>query len=160
MDFLDIVKHSKGDEAKMWTSVKHISETVKTLKESHPELARKFMKEQYELMNGKHINEWLAKELVSKMWHKDSNGNDVMGEAVTPEEAMTLISDMTAEKQAKCKWDAYVAANAFIHDTSRSGVAISKSDMLKLAKMFWYHDDDMGDNCHKVYWYFQDWIYE
>lgn len=160
MNFYEIVKHSKGDEAKMLESVKHISATVEALKEAHPELARKFMKEQYELMNGKHINEWLAKELVSKMWHKDANGNEIMGEAITPEEAMVLIADKTADKQAKCKWDAYVAANAFIHDLGKSGVPLSKADMLKLAKSFWYHDDDMGDSCHKVYWYFKDWIFE
>lgn len=158
MDFLNIVKHSKGDEAKMWASVKHISETIEKLKEAHPELARKFKEEQYELMNGKHINEWLAKELVSKMWHKDSNSNDVMGEAVTPEEAMTLISDMTAEKQAKCKWDAYVGANAFMHDLSKTG--FPKGEILKAAKMFWFHDEDMGEKCDKVYWYFKDWIFE
>lgn len=160
MNFIDIVKHSNGDEAKMWASVKHISATIEELKEAHPELARKFMQEQYELINGKHINEWLAKELVSKMWHKDANGNEVMGEAITPDEAMALISDKTDDKQAECKWDAYVAANAFAHDTGKSGVNLSKTDMLKLAKSFWYHDDDMGDNCHKVYWYFKDWIFE
>ena len=160
MNFYDIVKHSKGDETKMLESVKHVSETVERLEEVHPELARKFKKEQYELMNGRHINEWLAKELVSKMWHEDINGKEVMGEVVTPEEAMMLIADMTSEKQAKCKWDAYVAANAFAHDIGGSGVSLSKADMLKLAKSFWFHDDDMGDKCHKVYWYFKDWIFE
>ena len=159
MKYIDIVKHSKGDEALMWASVKHISETIDKLAEVHPELARTFKQEQYELMNGKHINEWVAKELVSKMWHKDINGKEVMGEAVTPEEAMMLISDMAPEKQAECKWDAYVAANAFAHDTGKSGVPLSKTDLLKLAKSFWFHDDDMSAGCHKVYWYFKDLIF-
>ena len=114
------------------------------------------MEAQYEAMNGKHINEWLAKKLVSKMFHTDANGNTVSGELVTPEEAMTLIADKPAEKQAKCKWDAYVAANTSVHDGIGSGV--SKADILKLAKHTWFHDEDMKEP-HKVYWYFKDWIF-
>ena len=61
-----------------------------------------------------------------------------------------------AEKQAKCKWDAYVAANAFAHDLGATGM--SKADIMKAATAFWFHDEDLG-NKHKVYWYFKDKIF-
>jgi len=160
MDYKDLMKLSKGNEEIMWKSIDHVCDLLETLKEKDPKLVREFMEKQYELMNGKHIPQALAKQMVSKMWHKDLNGNMVEGETITPEEAMMLISDKSEEKKVECRWDAYVAANAFAHDIAKSGVSMSKNDMLRLAKSFWYHDDDMGDNCHKVYWYFKDWIYE
>ena len=157
LKYSELVKSSKGDEEMMWQSVSHIEEFLEEVRKTEPEKVRKFMEAQYEAMNGEHINEWLAKKMVSKMYHTDANGNPVSGEAVTPEEAMTLIADKPAEKQAKCKWDAYVAANAFAHDLGTTGM--SKADIMKASKAFWFHDEDLG-NKHKVYWYFKDWIFE
>lgn len=108
--------------------------------------------EEYIEQNGKHFNESLAKKIVSTMWHEDLNKNRIEGEAVTPQEAQTLLGDMNDEKAKKCYWDAYVAANAFMHDVGKSG--IPKNDVLKAAKFFWFSDDDMEDGCHKVFWYF------
>lgn len=156
INYKEIVESSKGDEAKMWESVFHISDFVAKIAEVHPEITREFLTEQYELMNGKHLNEWLAKKLVADMWHTDISGNKVVGEAITVEEAMQLVSDKPTEKQSKCKWDAYVAANAFAHDLGTTG--ISKSDVLKAAKAFWFKDEDMAGK-HKVYWYFKDKIF-
>ena len=118
------------------------------------------MEEQYELMNGKHLNEWIAKALVTNMWHKNASSNEVIGEQFSPEEAMAILSDQTPEQQAKCKWDAYVAVNAFAHDLGKSGVSLTKSDLFKLAKAFWFGDDDLSDSSHKVYWYFKDQIFK
>ena len=156
LKYSELVKSSKGDTEMMWQSVDHIEEFLEEVKKTEPDKVRAFMEKQYEAMNGKHINEWLAKKLVSMMFHTDANGNTVSGEVVTPEEAMTLIADKPAEKQAKCKWDAYVAANTSVHDGIGSGV--SKADILKLAKHTWFHDEDMKEP-HKVYWYFRDWIF-
>lgn len=142
MDYLSLVKNSNGTKETMWKSVEHISGLLKEMKEAHPELVRKFMEEEYELMNGRHICERLAREMVSEMFHTDSMSKRVSGEAITPEEAMLLISDKTPEQQEKCKWDAYVGANAFMHDLAKTGY--SKNDILKAAKMFWFHDEDMG----------------
>ena len=108
--------------------------------------------EEYVAHNGRHFNETLAKRIVSQMWHDDASGKKVEGEVVTPSEAQVLLSDMTEEKSKKLYWDAYVAANAMVHDTVTSGV--QKPEIMKIAKHFWFHDDDMGDGCHKVFWYF------
>ena len=158
MDYLSLVKNSNGTKETMWKSVEHINDLLRGMKEAHPDIVRKFMEEEYELMNGRHICERLAKEMVSKMFHTDNAGRTVTGEAATPDEAMYLVSDKNVETQLKCKWDAYVGANAFMHDLGKTGYP--KNDILKAAKMFWFHDEDMGEKCDKVYWYFKDWIFE
>lgn len=156
LKYSELVKGSKGNEEMMWLSVDHVDDFLDEIKQIAPEKVRAFMQEEYENMNGQHINETLAKKMVSEMFHTDANGNTVSGELVTPEEAMTLIADKPAGKQALCKWDAYVGANAFMHDLGASGMP--KSEIMKAAKHFWFHDEDMKEP-HKVYWYFKDWIF-
>jgi len=140
----------------MWESVDHVNMFLAELKETHPEMVRKFMEKEYEALNGKHINEWLARKIVQSMYHTAPDGKLVSGKAVTPEEAMALVADMPQDKQAQCKWDAYVAANAFAHDLATAG--FNKAELMKAAKAFWFHDDDMADK-NKVYWYFRDLIF-
>lgn len=156
LTYKQIVDWSKGDESKMHESVDQISAFIEEAKESHPEMARKFLKGQYEVMNGMHICENLARKMVACMWHETEDGKVVKGEAVTPEEAMVLVEDKSEEKQEKCRWDAYVAANAMMHDIAETG--LSKSDIMKVAKHFYFHDDDFKEK-HKVFWYFKDWIF-
>lgn len=159
LKYKDIIKNSKrGNEKTMWNEVDRVDCLVAKLREENPQMARDFLKGSYEDMNGRHINEWLAEMMVNEMWHKDAKGNVVQGVIVAPIEAERLLLDsMDAEKKEKMKWDAYVAANAFAHDLANTGH--STADIMVIAKHFWFHDDDMGDNCHKVYWYFEDWIF-
>lgn len=157
LTYKEIVDHADGTTDTMHESVEHISRFIGELKETHPELARKFLMEQYVLMNGEHIKEWLARKMVACMWHESDDGTVIKGQVVTPDEAMSLIADKPTEKQEKCRWDAYVAANAFSHDLGT--ISLSKSDIMKAAKAFWFHDDDFNES-HKVYWYFKDWIFE
>jgi hypothetical protein len=161
LTYKDIIKHSeKGSEKMMWDAVDRVDCLIEELRKSNPDMARDFLKGEYEAMNGKHINEWLAKEMVDKMWHKENNGKEektVQGQLVTPQEAMRLLDGYDADKQMKMQWDAYVAANAFMHDLANTGQP--QSVIMATAKHFWFHDDDMGDPCGKVYWYFEDWIF-
>lgn len=158
LTYKEILESSKrGNESTMWDAVERVDCHIEKLRKAEPELAREFLQKEYESLNGQHLNEWIARKMVQMMHHTATDGSTVKGEAVTPEEAMTLIADKPAEKQAKCKWDAYVAANAFAHDLGATGM--SKADIMKAAKAFWFHDEDLG-NKHKVYWYFRDWIFE
>ena len=157
LTYKDILKHSpRGGEAKMWDAVERVDRLIDKLREEEPEMARDFLKGEYEAMNGRHVNEWLAKEMVNNMWHYE-DGKTVKGEAVTHKDAMGLLDGMDEEKREKMQWDAYVAANAFMHDMG--GTKLSESEIMDAARHFWFHDDDMGDTCHKVYWYFEDWIF-
>ncbi len=154
MNYTELIRSSYGSEEQMWDAVARVDGFLEQARKAHPGMVRDFMEQQYEAMNGKHINEWLAKKLVSEMWHTGPSGEKVMGEAVTPDEAMQLVSAYVTPEQYK--WDAYVAANAFAHDLGTTG--IPKPEIMTAAKMFWFHDEDMpGGN--KVYWYFKDRIF-
>ena len=111
-----------------------------------------YFKEEYIAANGRHFNESLARKVVNSMWHEGKNGDRVEGEAVTPSESMRLLEGMDSKKAEKMQWDAYVAANATTHDIAMTG--LSKNDIMNVAKWFWFHDDDMEEGCHKVFWYF------
>ncbi len=156
MNYYDIIKSSYGDEKQMWDAVAKVDAFLEKVAEKQPDLVRKFKEEQYEAMNGKHINEWLAKRLVSDMFHTAPNGKIVAGEAVTVEQSQSLLYDMDEDKKSDCKWDAYVAANAFAHDLADTG--ISQEQIHKAARKFWFHDEDMPEG-NKVYWYFKEKIF-
>jgi len=152
LNYYDIVTSSSGDETVMLESVKRVCALVDDMAKAHPDKAEKFLRDEYVALNGRHFNEALARKTVSEMWHKDASKRVVTGEAVTPEEAQVLLNGMDNEKAEKCYWDAYVAANAFIHDTAKSEVP--RPELLKVARAWWFHDDDMEDGHHKVFWYF------
>ena len=108
--------------------------------------------DEYISANGKHFNESLAKRVVEAMWHEDASKKKVEGEAINATDAVRLLEGLDAEKQRKMQWDAYVAANATMHDIANTG--LSKSDILNVAKHMWFHDDDSEEGCHKIFWYF------
>jgi DNA-directed RNA polymerase subunit F len=158
LTYKEILESSKrGNESTMWDAVERVDCHIEKLRKTEPELAREFLQNEYEALNGQHLNEKIARKMVQMMHHTAADGSTVKGEAVTPDEAMTLIADKEVEKRAKCKWDAYVGANALAHDLGTTGLV--KQEILKIAKAFWFNDEDF-DNKHKVYWYFKDWIFE
>lgn len=157
MDYMELIKSSYVNEEQMWNAIEGVSSLLEKLRESHPEEVKELMISQYEAMNGKHINEWLAKKLVADMWHTAADGkSEVYGELVSSSDAAQMIADWPSEKQIDWRWDAYVAANAFAHDLATVGM--SKPDLMKAAKAFWLHDEDMPEG-NKVYWYFKDKIF-
>lgn len=155
MDYKDIVKSSfHNDESEMWNSVDRINVFLDRLKEEHPEKVKRFLKQEYEALNGHHLNEDAARTVVSGMSHTEGEGDNkkvVSGEAVTPQEAMTLLDGMEEEEKKEYKWDAYAAANGFMHDLAKTG--LSRNQILNAAKHFWFHDEDFQDT-GKVYWYY------
>ena len=152
INYLEIVKHSKGNEQLMWESVAHINDFVMAAYEAHPEEVSKFLKEQYELLNGHHFNEWLAKKVVSEMWHEAADGkSEVVGELISVTDAASgIMANWPADKQAKYRWDAYVAANTYAHDLANTNLAIPM--LMALTREFWFEDDDFTDG-NKIYWY-------
>lgn len=89
--------------------------------------------------------------LVSEMHHTDLRSEVVQGAIVGPEEAMMLLDGMDEESKKQLRWDAYAAANAFMHDLGNTGM--DKKMILEAARLFWFHDEDFPEK-NKVYWYF------
>lgn len=148
VNYLEIVKHSKGNEQLMQESVAHINDFVMAAYEAHPEEVSKFLKEQYELLNGHHFNEWLAKKVVSEMWHEAADGkSEVVGELVSVETAHSSIPNVDM-------WDAYVAVNTYAHDLAHTiaRANLAMPVLMALTREFWFEDDDFTDG-NKIYWY-------
>lgn len=152
MNYLDIVRGLFTSEEAL-ESASRVSAFLEKIREKKPAKIGRFLEDEYVAINGKHFNEDFARKVVAGMFHTDKNGNRVEGEAITPQEAQELLQGKSEEKSEKLYWDAYVAANGFMHDVSAK-VGLSKSDNLRLAREFWFNDEDMDDKCHKVYWYY------
>lgn len=152
MNYKDMVKNApKKSEQIMWESVEAFSDLLEKLKVSHPDMARAFLMKEHERMYGPHFDEAMARETVDGMYHKNSKGEVVKGEAVSPEDAMVLIDGIDgAEDMA---WDAYVGANGMMHDLARS--SMSSRQIMDLARVFWFEDDDFPGES-KVFWYYSN----
>lgn len=149
MNYHKMVKNApKKSEEVMWGSVEAVSELVEKLKTEHPEIARRFLMAEYSRMYGPHFCEELAREVVSGMWHMKPGSEPVMGEMVTPEDASGVLSEEQRDGQM---WDAYVGVNGLMHDLAATGA--SKGDVMKIARAFWFGDDDW-DGDGKVFWYY------
>ena len=99
----------------MMRSVESMSELLCLVKEEHPELYWKFMREQHGIMYGNHYNEAFAMFDVGMMRYIDRDGKKCEGTHWTAEqiEASTRMMGFPA---GTTKWDKYVAFNAFYSD--------------------------------------------
>lgn len=152
MNYKDIVMSSlHDDEKEMWRSVDRINAFLEHLKENHPEKVRRFLKQEYEALNGQHLNEDAARMVVSNMYHTENDNKIVRGEAVSVQDAQQLLEGMDEDHMEAYKWDAYAGANGFMHDFAKTGM--SRAQIMNAAKHFWFHDEDFSDG-GKVYWYY------
>lgn len=151
MTYCDIVKHSSnGGEKGMWSGVKRVSDFLEKMREEHPHEVKHFLKEEYIAMNGKHLNQHVAMRLVADMHHSEGV-NTVKGELVRPETAETELLK-GENKGDEWYWDAYVAANAMMHDLANTG--LSDAQIMNVTRHFYFHDEDFSDE-NKVFWYFE-----
>ena len=155
MNYSDIVKQSfaKGED-RMWKGIDRVSDFLEKMREEHPHEVKCFLKKEYIAMNGKHINKDVALSLVSGMYHTDGDvplkSKTITGELVRPEVAQELIKG--EDNGDEWYWDAYVAANAMMHDLANTG--LSDAQIMNVAKHFYFHDEDYSDE-NKVFWYFE-----
>lgn len=155
MNYCDIIKQSpSGGEKGMWKGVERVSEFLEEMRKKHPHEVKCFLKDEYFATNGKHLNETVAMQLVSKMYHTE-NGKKVKGELIRPETAEKELLK-GENKGDEWYWDAYVAANAMMHDLANTG--LNESEIMNVARHFFFHDDDYSEE-NKVFSYFEDSIF-
>ncbi|MBQ0159891.1 MAG: hypothetical protein KBT28_04625 [Bacteroidales bacterium] len=151
MNYLELVRNApKKSEAIMWQSVENVSELVELVNKVAPDIAKDFLRHEYEMMYGPHFSEQMAKDEVEGMHHYANDGTHVVGEVISYDEAVEMVSDMPNSEEVA--WDAYVGANGFAHDLARS--CTDKAVLLSMAKEFWFHDDDFPADTSKVWWYY------
>ena len=149
ISYTDMVRNApKPSDELMWQTVEEVNALVEELARSHPEKAKAFLMRQYALMYGNRFNEAFARQSVSDMFHTAKDGHLVSGQVIEPDRAFAAL---VPSGNMDLFWDAYVAANAFLHDLART--SFSESQILDAAREFWFADDDFP-NGGKVLWYF------
>lgn len=108
-----------GGESDMWEAVKRVNAIAD----------KKFVKREYEVLNGKHFNEYFALKEVSEMY-SSKNGGQVSGELISLDEVRRRVSDIPKVNV----YDAYVGINGFLHDLANS--RLSTEEIINAAKTF------------------------
>ena len=152
MNYFEIAKQQIANGESVDSVLERASSLIDELGGMDNREIREFLFDMYESMNGKYINESLARRLVSHMEHVDAHGSIHTGELISPEKSLELISDKPHEYVEMHRWDAYVAANGFMYDLIRSG--LNEEQKMRAAKEFWFNDDDFPEE-NKVYWYYK-----
>lgn len=110
----DARKSGKGTEKTMEASVAHVSELLESIREVHPELYWKFLREEHALMYDNHYTEDFARWDVSQMFHTEDE-EEIRGEYFS----MAQADKVAREHKIDCVPDVYVAINANYHDKVR-----------------------------------------
>lgn len=152
----------KGSEEVMWKSIDQVSNMLSELVEEHPELKDRywqFMRDQHEVMAGRHFNEPYAKWEVERMHHKGDDGNTYKGEHWGHDATNNVLSKYRAKIPAEYNdWDFYVALNATYHDfcswAKKKFAERAEEEIIEIAIAFWFLDEDW-DGHTKVWDYFR-----
>lgn len=151
MKYIDMVRNAPNKtDGVMWESISAVSEMVDKMFISHPDMAKRFMMQEYGRLYGRHFNEELAKAVVADMYHYVDNNELIKGEIESCEDVMGMISGIDGIQDKR--WDAYVGVNAFLHDFAKCGLSLRQ--LVDMALTFWFKDDDFDENDSKVFWYF------
>lgn len=102
MTYKEMVQEARNSgvtsEKTMQKSIDSISALLETLKESHPDVYWKFMREQHEIMYGSHYDKCFAEYDVD-------NANWTMNQIIEATQSLDFPESVT-------DWDKYVAFNA------------------------------------------------
>ena len=133
-------KDGVASEKIMWESIADVDVLLAEVSEAHPEVVRKFMRRQHELMYGPHYNELMAMEAMKGIRYTDKEGKVREGAYWTVEEVENATRGM--EFPAKTtRWDKFVAFNSFRSDVCRT---IDDAEVLKSAHAFYFADEDFA----------------
>lgn len=131
-------KDGVTSEKIMWESIADVDVLLAEVSEAHPEVVRKFMRRQHELMYGPHYNELMAMEAMKGIRYTDKEGKVREGAYWTVEEVENATRGM--EFPAKTtRWDKFVAFNSFRSDVCRT---LEDAEILKSAHAFYFADED------------------
>lgn len=139
-----MVKEAKAagltTEKTMWESIDSFSDLLDELKEAHPDMYWRFMREQHGLMHHNHYDESFALYDVAKMHYTSKSGEKRSGAHWTLEQIESATAGMRFP-QGTTKWDKYVAFNAAYADLSKG---FDDADILKAGHLFYFEDEDWG----------------
>lgn len=131
-------KSGKTTEKQMWESIESVSDLLCEIKDAHPDLYWRFMREQAGIINGGHYNEEFAVYDVSQIEYTDKEGNKHTGAYWTCEQIDEATKGMTFPN-GTTKWDMYVAFNLAYSDFCKKFEA---EEILKIGYLLYFADED------------------
>lgn len=157
MDYKNMLISAKNagisTEKAMWQSVDGLNEMLCKMKEEHPEMFWKFMREQHGIMYGNHYDEAFALYDVSMIRYSDRTGKKCEGGYWTLEQIENATKGLSFPS-GTTKWDKYVAFNSFYSDTC---TVYNDEEIIKGAHKFYFADEDAPPG--KIWLYIKD-MYE
>lgn len=147
MNYQEMVKTAqkagKTTEKQMWQSIESVSDLLCDIKDAHPDLYWRFLREQYGIMNNCHYaDKEFAEYDVSQIVYTDKEGKKRTGAYWTPEQVEEATKTMTFPS-GTTKWDVFVAMNSFHADTCK---VLADEQILKAAYQFYFADEDFPTN--------------
>ena len=148
-------------ESTMWDAVRVISDAVLEL---IPEKELDHLKrEMYEMMAGRHYDEYFAKEAVGKMYYVDSAGQHHTAPYWTEESIRGIYDQVKADIRPYNFWDFYVTLNMVASDNHAlierwfPGEEGSDKDRRFVAMAVnWLNDPDAQHKDCKIWCYLND----
>lgn len=142
MDYKNMIMAAKNagisTEKAMWQSIDGINGMLCKMKEEHPDLFWKFMREQHGILYGNHYDEAFAIYDASLIRYTDRNGKKCEGPYWTLEQIEISTKGMTFPA-GTTKWDKYVAFNSLYADTC---TVLEEESIIKTAHKFYFMDED------------------
>lgn len=148
--------HAKGmmTKDKNMKVIQVASKHFRRMKEIEPEMCEEMLREIHEIYCGPHYTKFFAVMDVKEMHHTDRNGNEVMGEHWSIDEAKMKMKEHNLPKDVN-EYDFYVAINANYHDKVKLFESWFGADkekkVIEDAINFYFHDEDAPEG--KVFHY-------
>lgn len=153
MDFEKMITEAKKkgltNETKMWQSVAILEEGLEALKESHPDVYWKIMRDQHRLMYDGHYSEEFAQYDIDRMHSTDRSGVKNHGAHWSKNEVVSATSNKPFP-QGVTDCDKWVAYNAMWHDLNRK---FDDTQILEAAYLFFFADEDWSEEGTKIWDY-------
>lgn len=144
-------KNGKTTEKQMWQSIESVSDLLYEIKDAHPELYWRFMREQYGIMNNCHYaDKEFAEYDVSQIEYTDKDGKSHTGAYWTCEQIEEATKGMTFPSGVT-KWDKFVAFNSFLADTCK---VLTDEQIIKAGYQFYFADEDFPKEHGTKIWHY------
>ena len=142
MDYRTIIENARNkgvtSEKVMWSSIARIDGVLDTIKDEHPDLYWNLLRDTHEELYGPHYDKEFAEYGVNSMHCTDKDGKLRHGAFWTLDEILAATKNKTFPAETT-NWDKYVAYNACANDF---GKAFEDEDVLEIAYMFFFDDED------------------
>lgn len=135
---MDAKEAGISTEKVMWQSVDSLNTMLCKLKEEHPDMYMKFVREQQGIIYGNHYDKQFAEYDVEHLHYTDKDGRKCEGAHWTLEQIEAVTKGLSFPA-GTTKWDKFVAFNVWYSDLCRD---LDEATLIKAGHTFFFADED------------------